>query len=164
MLLAAETQDPGWAHLVGLMIASAIAFIGVWTHRWWMDYRGHSPTPPDGDEIDVTPGETDDLTPDDTTDDTDRKQWWWRERVPQPDGSILVRPWHGHAADSPVEDDEIDLDLEGGEEETREEMADRLVAGRGNYADWVREIMNAFNVSEATAKRAIRDARERIDA
>lgn len=158
MLLAAETADPGWAHLVGLMIASVIAFLGVWTHRWWMDYRDPSPTPPEDDETDVTPGETYDLTPDDTTDDTEADTGWWGRRIRLADGSMMVR--QPDALD--VADDEIDVDL--GDEETREEMADRLVAGGGSYADWVREIMGAFDVSEATAKRAIRDARDRIDA
>jgi hypothetical protein len=162
MLLAAETAAPGWAHLVGLMIAATIAFLGVWTHRWWMDYRGLSPTPPEGHEIDVTPGETvvsdDDDTDLDTTDDTD---WEGRRIVTLADGSRVVRYRH-HALD--VADDEIDVDLEDEEKETREETADRLVRGGGNYADWVREIMNTHDVSESTAKRDIERARDRIDA
>jgi hypothetical protein len=161
MLLAAETADPGWAHLVGLMIAATIAFLGVWTHRWWMDYRGLSPTPPGGDDTDVTPGETvvsdDDDTDPDTFDDTLPDG-----RYRMMDGSILVRAWR------PPHTGDIDLDLDEPDgledEETREEMADRLVGGGGSYADWVREIMNAHDVSEATAKRAIRDARDRLDA
>jgi hypothetical protein len=161
MLLAAETADPGWAHLVGLMIAAAIAFVGVWTHRWWMDYRGLSPTPPEDGEIDVTPGETvvsdDDDTDLDTTDDTLPEG-----RYRMADGSILVRAWRPpHAGDIDLELDEPDGTED---EETREETAERLVAGGGSYADWVREIMNAHDVSEATAKRAIRDARDRLDA
>jgi hypothetical protein len=164
MLLAAETADPGWAHLVGLMIAATIAFLGVWTHRWWMDYRGLSPTPPEDGEIDVTPGETvvsdDDDTDLDTTDDTD---WEGRRIITMADGSRVVRYQH-HAVD--VADAAIDVDPEGDpEEETREEMADRLLplieAERCRYSDAVRELMGAFNIGEATAKRAIRDARER---
>jgi hypothetical protein len=159
MLLAVEAATGrGWGHLVGLAIGTVIAVLAYGTVQWWRDYRGLSPTPPDEDETDVTPGETDDLTPDDTIGDTTPDTGWWGQRIRLADGSIVVR--QPHALD--VADDDIDVDLE--DEETREEMADRLVAGGGSYADWVREIMGAFDVSEATAKRAIRDARDRIDA
>jgi len=40
-------------------------------------------------------------------------------------------------------------------------MADRLVREGGSYADWVREILNWHNVAESTAKRDIKQARER---
>jgi hypothetical protein len=159
MLLAVEAATGrGWGHLVGLAIGTVIAVLAYGTVQWWREYRGLSPTPPDGDEIDVTPGETGDLTPDDTTDDTEADTGWWGRRIRLADGSIVVR--QPHAPD--VTDDEIDVDLE--EEETREETADRLVAGGGSYADWVREIMNTHDVSESTAKRDIERARDRIDA
>lgn len=154
MLLAVAAESGSWAHLIGLLAAVAVAVMGVGTHQWWMHYRDPSPTPPDDADIDVTPGETDDLTPDDTDGDTAPDTGWWGRRVRLPDGSIVVRQ-----PDAVVADDDIDVDLEG--EETREDMADRLVAGGGSYADWVRGIMGAFDVSEATAKRAIREARER---
>jgi hypothetical protein len=163
MLLAVEAATGrGWGHLVGLAIGTVIAVLAYGTVQWWRDYRGLSPTPPDEDETDVTPGETvvsdDDDTDLDTADDTD---WEGRRIITTADGSRVVRYRH-HAldvADDGLEDEEVE---EG--EETRDEMADRLVAGRGNYADWVRELMGAFDISEATAKRAIRDARDRIDA
>ncbi len=154
MLLAVAAESGSWAHLIGLLAAAAVAFVAVGTHQWWMHYRDPSPTPPDGADIDVTPGETDDLTPDDTGGDTAPDTGWWGRRVRLPDGSVVVRQ-----PDAVVADDDIDVGLE--DEETREDMADRLVAGGGSYADWVREIMGAFDVSEATAKRAIREARER---
>jgi hypothetical protein len=162
MLLAVEAATGrGWGHLVGLAIGTVIAVLAYGTVQWWREYRGLSPTPPDVDEIDVTPGEPvvsdDDDTGLDTFDDTLPDG-----RYRMTDGSILVRAWRPpHAGD-------IDLDLDEPDgledEETREEMADRLVVGGGSYADWVRELMGAFDISEATAKRAIRDARDRIDA
>lgn len=150
-MLAAEAAPAGWAHLVGLLIAAVIAFLAVATHQWRMGLRDPSPPPLEGPDTDMTPGETGDLTPDDTDDDTLPEG-----RYRMPDGSILVRQWRPPA--------DIDLDLDEGEDETREEMADRLVAEGGSYADWVREIMGAHDVSEATAKRAIREARDRADA
>lgn len=155
MLYAATeaAARPGLAHLGGLLAAIVFAALLIGAHQIVTGRVDHSPPPPDGDDTDMTPGETGDLTPDDTTGDTG----WWGRRVRLPDGTLVVRQ---HAAD--VLDDEIDVDLE--DEETREEMAERLVLGGGSYADWVREIMNAHDVSEATAKRAIRDARDRIDA
>ena len=156
MFAVAEASGRGWAHLVALLIAAGVAVIVVSAHRHWDLIRNPSPTPPGGAEIDVTPGETDDLTPDDTGGDTAPDTGWWGRRVRLPDGSVVVRQ-----PDAVVADDDIDVGLE--DEETREDMADRLVAGGGSYADWVREIMGAFDVSEATAKRAIREARERAD-
>lgn len=151
-MLAAEAAPAGWAHLVGLLAAAGIAFLAVATHQWRMSLRDPSPPPLEGPDTDVTPGETGDLTPDDTDDDTLPEG-----RYRMPDGSILVRRWQPP--------DDLDLDLDDvDEDETREEMADRLVAGGGSYADWVREIMGAHDVSEATAKRAIREARDRADA
>jgi hypothetical protein len=153
-MYAVEAAPAGWAHLVGLLIAAGIAVLAVGTHQWRMSLRDPSPPPLEGPDTDVTPGETwvsdDDDTGLDTVDDTLPEG-----RYRMPDGSILVRRWQ------PPADIDLDLDDEG-EDETREEMTDRLVAGGGSYADWVREIMGAFDVSEATAKRAVRDARERI--
>jgi|GEM_PF-4179427 hypothetical protein len=151
-MYAVEAAPAGWAHLVGLLVAAGIAFLAVATHQWRMSLRDPSPPPLEGPDTDMTPGETGDLTLDDTDDDTLPEG-----RYRMPDGSILVRRWQ------PPADIDLDLDDEG-EDETREEMADRLVAGGGSYADWVREIMGAHDVSEATAKRAIREARDRADA
>jgi len=151
-MYAVEAAPAGWAHLVGLLVAAGIAFLAVATHQWRMSLRDPSPPPLEGPDTDMTPGETGDLTLDDTDDDTLPEG-----RYRMPDGSILVRRWQ------PPADIDLDLDDEG-EDETREEMADRLVAGGGSYADWVREIMGAHDVSEATAKRAIRETRDRTDA
>jgi hypothetical protein len=159
MLLAAEAASPGWAHLVGLGVAVTIAVVAISLHQWWDERFGPSPTPPDDDDIDVTPGETQVSDDDDTDFDTD-DDTLPEGRYRLTDGSILVRAWQ-----PPRSDVDVDLELDDpDEDETREEMADRLVAGGGSYADWVREIMGAFDVSEATAKRAIRDARDRVDA
>jgi hypothetical protein len=155
MLLAVAAESGSWAHLVALLIAAGLAVLAVGTHQWWMEYRDPSPPPLDGPDTGVTPGETwvsdDDDTDPDTDDDTLPEG-----RYRLPDGSILVRRWH------PPDDTDVDLDLDDDPGETREEMAARLVADRAGYADAVREIMGAHDVSEATAKRAIRDARERL--
>lgn len=148
MLAADAAQPAGWAHLVALAVAILIAVLCVSGHQWWMGERDPSPTPPDEDGTDLTPGETGDLTPDDTTDDTG----WWGRRITLADGSRVVR----YRPDSDYDDEPND-----DQEETRDEMADRLVASGGRYSDAVREIMNAYDCSESTAKRAIAAAQER---
>lgn len=156
MLLAADAAAPGWAHLVGLLIAAAIAVLGIGTHQWRLSLQDPSPTPPQDGEEDVTPGETYDPDTDDTTRDTADDTGWWGQRVRLPDGSTVVRQ---HRALDDVVDEPDDED-----EETREEMADRLVREGGAYTGWVRELMGAHDVSESTAKIEIRKARQRIGA
>jgi hypothetical protein len=158
MLMAADAQPAGWAHLVGLLVALLIASLAVGAHQWWTDGRP-SPTPPWSRTKALPPGETRDTGPDDTdfetADDTEFDTGEGRRIVTLPDGSRVVR-YYSYAADD-LDDPEGEFE----EDETREEMADRLVASRCRYSDAVKEIMNSFDVSESTAKRAIGEAQRR---
>lgn len=157
MIFAADAASPaGWAHLVGLLVALAVGALAVGAHQWWLDGMP-SPTPPWARGNALPPGETDDTDPDDTGFDTaDDPPAGGRRVVTLPDGTRVVR-YVSHIIDDPGEDEE--------EEESREEMADRLDAlirqGRCRYSDAVAEIMNAFDCSESTAKRALAEAKTR---
>lgn len=173
MLLAAEAARGGWAHLVALLVAVLVAVVAINTHQWWTKIYNPSPPPPEDDEIDVTPGETDDPDPDDTDDDTpDDTEQEGRRIVTLADGSRVVRYVSRAPADPDDPDDNWNIlgddEPDEGAVETREEMADRLLplieAERCSYSDAVREIMNAHDVSETTAKRDIRNAKERVGA
>lgn len=162
LLLAAEAAaGGGWAHLVGLLAAVVIAVLGVGTHQWRLSLRAPSPTPPDDPEENVTPGETDDTDPDDTDLDTADDPSWWGRRIRMADGSVLVRPPSGTGGQTYEADEAQDEDEDDEENETREELADRLVQMRCRYSDAVHEIMNAFDVSESTAKRDLAKATDR---
>lgn len=156
-MLAADTAPAGWAHLVALVVGLLIAALGVGAHQWWMD--GHpSPTPLWSRPKALAPGETYDTDTDDTDFDTaDDTELEGRRIITLPDGSRVVR-YVSYAADE-------ELDEEDEDSETREETADRLVQlieeERCRYSDAVSEIMNSFDVSESTAKRAIDEARKR---
>jgi len=163
MLLAAAPAagaDEGYGWLLAMLIAALIAVLAVSTHQWWMEQHGPSPTPPWARRKGVTPGETSDTDPDDTDFDTgDEPDEWgppWARRIRMADGSVLVR---GQPNDDQGDEGEPDDDEE--EQETREEMADRLIRIRCRYSDAVREIMGAYDCSESTAKRALKQAQER---
>jgi hypothetical protein len=158
LLAAADAANQGWANTLGMLAAGVIIY-AIWhvDRRITANREGeedHSPTPPWARRSGVTPGETDEPDPDDTDFDTPDDTGWWGRRIRLADGSTLVRREHADEEDVDEPDDE-DLG------ETREEMADRLVRLRCRYSDAVREIMNAFEVSESTAKRAIARAQER---
>jgi hypothetical protein len=159
--MAPAGPDEGLAWLIGLLIAAFIGVLAIGGHQWWMDQHGPSPTPPWARPKALTPGETDDTDPDDTDFDTVLEG---RRIITLADGQRVVRYFSlGPAEDEREEDEPVDEDEP---EETRDEMADRLVplieAERCRYSDAVREIMNAFDVSESTAKRDLAKASERI--
>ncbi|MBB4749112.1 hypothetical protein [Actinoplanes lobatus] len=163
MLLAAAPAagtDEGFGWLIAMLIAALVAVLAIGGHQAWMDQHGPSPTPPWARRSRVTPGETREPDPDDTDFDTeDEPDEWgppWARRIRMADGSVLVR---GQSHADQGDEEEPDADEE--QEETREEMADRLIRIRCRYSDAVREIMAAFDVSESTAKRAIAAAQER---
>ena len=166
MLAAAAQPDEGWGKLLAMLGALAVAWLATELHQRWMARGDHSPTPPGPRPISGPPAETDD--PD--TDDTDDPGSWWGSRIRLADGSVLVRRaaavWRTGSHQLPEDDDQADVDevlvdeLEEGE--TREETADRLVQLRCRYADAVREIMAAHDVSESTAKRDLAAAQKRL--
>lgn len=149
---AEQAATRGWGGPVALAIVAAVYIAGVTLHH---HFRGpHSPTEGDGPGVRVTPQ----VSSVSDTDDTKRDTGWWGRVITLPDG----RRARAHAAEDV--DDEVDVDLDD-ESETEEEAVARMLDDDVQYAEIVRCLRADFRVSEATAKRRIRDVRaERIAA
>ena len=140
MFTFAATTEPhrGWGGPVAILIAVA-AFIAFATlHDVWMRRRDlPSPTGEDDTDRDTTP--------------------WW--------GRIIERDGRRVRAAEPAGDADEDVESEPEEPATIEEVVGMMLDRGHPYAEIVRSIMEEFEVSEATAKRRIRDVRaERIAA
>ncbi|GIJ42631.1 hypothetical protein Vwe01_59560 [Micromonospora andamanensis] len=154
LTLAAETSSRGWGGPVALLVAvgAFVLFIGL--HWLWMQHRG---IPSPSGRGDTGSGVKPQVSSVSDTDDTDRDTGWWG-RIVERDGR-RVRA----TAPPPNRDDEVDLDLVDEEPESIEDAVGRMLDQGHPYMEIVRQVMDEFDVSEATAKRAIRDVRaERI--
>ncbi|MGJ3228932.1 hypothetical protein ACQEUV_26785 [Micromonospora aurantiaca (nom. illeg.)] len=120
-------------------------------HDTWMRSRG-LPSPDEDDTTDT--GVNPQVTPGSDTDDTADDTSLWGRIVNR--GGRRVRVYT-----EPARDAEVDVDLEDDEEfETLEEAVDRMDRQGVPYAEIVRRVMVAYQVSESTAKRRIRDSRK----
>ncbi|MGW5556836.1 hypothetical protein ACWER9_06390 [Micromonospora sp. NPDC003944] len=147
VLLAATSEpDRGWGGPIAVLIAVVLflLFIGI------QEYRDPSPTEDEGSGVSVNPKVNTVSDTDDTGRDTG---WWGRIRVV---GGRRVR-----VVDELPVDDELDLDLDDDEEpETVDGAVARLLGERLSYMEIVRHLMTVYRVSEATAKRRIREHRD----
>lgn len=159
LTIAAEEMHRGWGGPIAILIAVAI-FIAIATvHDHFKESQDPSPTGKGGRGVRVNSQ----VTEVSDTDDTDSDTGWWG-RIVDRDG----RRWRQVAhvvrtgASLPAEGIDLALDEEEDEEadETLEEYVDRLDRAGVGYAEIVREAMDEYRVSEATAKRRIREARE----
>ncbi|MEU5945151.1 hypothetical protein ABZ793_06260 [Micromonospora sp. NPDC047465] len=160
-LAAAEEPSRGWGGPIALGLVLAVYIAGATLHDWWMRTRG-LPSPTDGDDPGVSVNPQVSAVSD--TDDTGRDTGWWGRLITLPDGR-RVRS----TAPAALVDEELDLDLDGAQDEeepaTIEDVVGTMLDRGHPYAEIVRAIMEEFEVSEATAKRRIRDVRaERIAA
>ncbi|WP_036374345.1 PqqD family protein [Micromonospora sp. ATCC 39149] len=163
-LAAADEPTRGWGGPIALAIVAAAYIAGATLHDWWRRTRQDPSPTGDGDtESGVKPQ----VTQVSDTSDTDRDTGWWGRIVEV--GGRRVRTADGP---EPTRDTDVDLDLDGDDAEDEEDEAESIedvigkMLDRGHpYAEIVRSIMEEFEVSEATAKRRIRDVRaERIAA
>lgn len=156
---AAQSQR-GWGGPVALLIAvvAFLAFAGL--HYAWHERRG-LPSPTEDGDTDT--GVNTQVSEVSDTDDTDHDTGWWGRIVEV--GGRRVRAG-GPAPRDPVVDVALDEDDEPEEEPATIEEVVATMLDRGHpYAEIVRHVMDEFEVSEATAKRRIRDVRaERIAA
>jgi hypothetical protein len=152
--LAAESSSRGWGGPIALLVAVAAFTLFIGLHWLWKQHRGlPSPT----GRGDTEPGVNPQFNAVSDTDDTDRDTSWWG-RIIEQDGR-RVRA----AGPPPERDEELDLDLVDEEPETAEDVIGRMLDRGHPYVEIVRAVMDEFEVSEATAKRRIRDVRaERI--
>ncbi|WP_431895899.1 hypothetical protein [Micromonospora haikouensis] len=170
VLLAAAAEEParGWGGPIALAAVAAVYIAGATLHHHFRTREDPSPT----GEGDSGSGVKPQVTQVSDTSDTDRDTGWWGRIVEV--GGRRVRTADGPA---PTRDTDVDLDLDGddaegeedeGEEDEAESIEDVIgkMLDRGHqYAEIVRQVMEEFEVSEATAKRRIRDVRaERIAA
>lgn len=180
MLLAqpALPPDEGLSRLVALLAAAGIAYAAIMLHQWWQERKiqNPSPPPPTSGGHDDDPQVGDGVTTDDTTAESgDDTTPWWRmgvERIELANGSTLVRKaravWRTGSSELPEDeqpaaasDDEDDgLDEVGGE--SRADYTDRLLEQQIRTTDAAKAIMRTYEVSESTAMREIRAARQRL--
>ncbi|TDC42101.1 hypothetical protein [Micromonospora sp. KC213] len=158
---AADEPSRGWGGPIALGVVIIIYITGATLHDWYRRSRGlPSPT----DDVDTDAGVNAQVSAVSDTDDTDRDTGWWGRIVEV--GGRRVRAAETRLLE--VRDAEVDLDLDGTEPEEPETIEDVIgtMLDRGHaYAEIVRLVMEEFEVSEATAKRRIRDVRaERIAA
>ncbi|MEU5950527.1 hypothetical protein ABZ793_34000 [Micromonospora sp. NPDC047465] len=153
-LAAAEEPSRGWGGPIALGLVLAVYIAGATLHDWWMRTRG-VPSPTEGDAPGVSVNAQVSAVSD--TDDTDRDTGWWGRLVTLPDG----RRARTNVPATAIADEELDLDLDAAEdeEETIEDVIDRLDFRGVPYVEIVATVMGQFRVSESTAKRRIRDAR-----
>ncbi|RLK13341.1 hypothetical protein DER29_4359 [Micromonospora sp. M71_S20] len=162
LLAAAEEPSRGWGGPIALGLVLAVYITGATLHDWWL--RTHeAPSPTEEDDPGVSdPAQVSAVS---DTDDTDRDTGgWWGRLITLPDG----RRVRSTAPTAPV-DEELDLDLDGDQDKeepaTIEDVIGTMLDRGHQYAEIVRHVMEEFEVSEATAKRRIRDVRaERIAA
>ncbi|WKU03766.1 hypothetical protein [Micromonospora sp. HUAS LYJ1] len=163
VLLAAAADEPtrGWGGPIALGIVGVIYVTAVTLHDRWLR---RDPSPTEGGDPDT--GVNAQVSAVSDTDDTTRDTGWWG-RIVEVDGR---RVRAGERKPAPA-DPEVDVDLddvaedEPEEQETVEEVIGTMLDRGHGYADIVRTIQEEFDISEATAKRRIRDVRaERIAA
>ncbi|OKI52842.1 hypothetical protein [Micromonospora sp. CB01531] len=148
-LAAAQEPHRGWGGPVALLIAVAVFITIATLHDVWM--RRGLPSPTEGD--DTEDGVTAQVSKVSDTDDTDRDTNWW--------GRIVEHGGRRVRVDGPPRDEALDLELDDEEPaETLEEAVDRMDRQGVPYAEIVRRVMADHQVSESTAKRAIRRSRE----
>ncbi|MFI6160407.1 hypothetical protein ACIA59_10705 [Micromonospora haikouensis] len=164
MLLLAADAEPtrGWGGPIALVLVVAVYVAGATIHAHFRTRENPSPTG-DGD---TDSGVNPQVTEVSDTADTDRDTGWWGRIV-----EVGGRRVRATDAPRPDRDADVDLDLEDDDEgeqdepETIEDVIGKMLDRGHQYAEIVRQVMDEFEVSEATAKRRIRDVRaERIAA
>ncbi|MFF0721360.1 hypothetical protein [Micromonospora sp. NPDC003816] len=156
-LAAAAEATRGWGGPVALLVVAVLYIAGATIHYGWLEKRGALPSPADDGDIDS--GVKPQVSEVSDTDDTGRDTGWW--------GRIVERDGRRVRAAEPAQerDEELDLELVDEEPATPEDVIGRMLDRGHPYAEIVRQVMDEFEVSEATAKRRIRDVRaERIAA
>ncbi|MCX4470433.1 PqqD family protein [Micromonospora sp. NBC_01655] len=161
LLAAAEEPSRGWGGPIALAIVAAVYIAGATIHHHVRSRQDPSPTGEGDTGVSVKPQ----VSTVSDTDDTDRDTDWWGGIAEVGGRRIRVygpAPTAGREAD-------VDLDQDDEEEEDEPETIEAVIGkmlDRGHqYAEIVRHVMEEFEVSEATAKRRIREVRaERIAA
>ncbi|WP_416902777.1 hypothetical protein [Micromonospora echinospora] len=157
VIAAADEPSRGWGGPIALLIVVIVYVTGATIHAHFMPDEDPSPTERGARGVSVKQQVRAVSDTDDTTPDTD----WWGRIVNI--GGRRVRVY-----DQPAADGEVDVALdddEADEEETIEDVIAGMLDRGHQYAEIVRHVMEEFEVSEATAKRRIRDVRaERIAA
>jgi hypothetical protein len=153
---AAVEPHRGWGGLIAIAIALGCAWLVHLATR-----RNASPTPPTPgpSRVDTQVKAVSDT--DDTSADTD---WWGRI---EEHGGVRLRRFRAVLAtgssDLPEDDVDHDIDLALADEERApekvEDLVDRLDRAGTGYMDIVRRLIADYGISEATAKRRVRDAR-----
>ncbi|AYF30591.1 hypothetical protein CSH63_24735 [Micromonospora tulbaghiae] len=152
MLTIAAAQEParGWGGPVAILVAVAAFLLIAGVHYAWQERQAlRSPT----DEDDTDTGVNAQVSAVSDTDDTDRDTGWW--------GRIVEHRGRRIRVDELPRDHDVDLDLAEPETapETLETAVDRMDRQGVQYMDIVRRVMEVYGVSEATAKRRIREVR-----
>lgn len=152
-LAAAAEPTRGWGGPIALAVVTTLWLVGANLHERWM--RTHpSPTPGEEPGVSDTPQARAGADTDDTDRDTDSDTGWWGRIVEV--GGQRVRATR--RPEPAVEDDEDDEDQ--ADEETIEDVIDDLDRRGVPYVEMVPQLMSRYRISDSTAKRRIRAARE----
>lgn len=154
LLAAAEAATRGWGGPFALLAAGVAFWAGVEARAWIRaKIDNHSPTPPTRPDTGVSSQVRSVSDTDDTDGDTDH----WAGRIVEAGGRRVRQFGHIWRTGDSLPDGDIDDDREP---EGIEEFVSRLdSAGGMTYTQIVRAAMDTYQVSEATAKRAIRRSR-----
>lgn len=153
-LAAAAEPTRGWGGPIALALVFVLWLTGATLHDRYL--RTHpSPTPAEEGSVSDTSQASAVSDTDDTDRDTTPDTGWW--------GWIVETGGRRHRVYDQVVDDQADEAAEPEPEEeapTIEDVIARLEDRGLPYMEIVRHLMDEFEVSEATAKRRIREVRE----
>ncbi|WP_431976196.1 hypothetical protein [Micromonospora haikouensis] len=158
-LAAAAEPDRGWGGPIALAIVAAIYVAGATIHAHFRSTEDPSPTAGG----DTGRGVTAQVSAVSDTDDTDADTGGWWGRIATVGGRrvrVVDDVDEDQAAAAEDQDDDRDGDQDDEDEPTIGEVIDRLEGQGWGYMAVVRHVMDEFEVSESTAKRAVREARE----
>ncbi|MCT2280379.1 hypothetical protein M3G91_22450, partial [Micromonospora chalcea] len=136
---AAESQR-GWGGPVAMLIAVVAFLVFAGLHYWWQERQGLPSPTEDGDTDTGVNAQVSSVS---DTDDTERDTSPW--------GRIVNRGGRRIRVYDTGRDGELDLDLAEPEPETLEQAVDRMDRQGVQYMEIVRQVMDRFEVSEATA-------------
>lgn len=148
LLAAADEPSRGWGGPIALGVVIVVYVAGATLHAHFRPDADPSPAEGDTPGVSVNPqvGAVSD------TDDTDADTGWWGRIVDRDGRRVRV----AEPVDEPDDEDgQEDVDESEPIEDVIARMEDRGVT----YMGMVRHLMDEFEVSEATAKRRIREVR-----
>ncbi|WP_139135787.1 hypothetical protein [Micromonospora yangpuensis] len=155
-LAAADEPARGWGGPIALALVVALYVTGTTLHHTWLQ-RHDDPSPTR--EADTDTGVNTQVNSVSDTDDTDRDTTGWWGRIVDVGGHRVRLTDRDRPDVDDDQDDDEDEDQGQDEPATIESVIAQMLDRGHQYAEVVRHVQEEFEVSEATAKRRIRDVR-----